>query len=110
MSDPKKSTSEAILTEELVAKTAKLSALNLSPEQQKKYTEELQSILGYMENLDKIDVSKVAPTSHVHGATNFFREDVAQDSLSIKDGLSNTPDTSGRFIRVPIIIEQNTEH
>jgi aspartyl-tRNA(Asn)/glutamyl-tRNA(Gln) amidotransferase subunit C len=98
------------LTEELVAKTAKLSALTLSPDEQKKFTNELQNILGYMENLNQIDVSQVAPTSHVHGATNFFRDDIAQESLSIQEGLQNTPDRSGRFIRVPIIIEQNTEH
>jgi aspartyl-tRNA(Asn)/glutamyl-tRNA(Gln) amidotransferase subunit C len=110
MGTSKNSETHHVLTEELVAKTAKLSALNLSADEQKKFTSELQSILGYMENLNKIDVSAVAPTSHVHGATNFFREDVAQESMSIQEGLQNTPDRSGRFIRVPIIIEQNTEH
>ena len=111
MNDSKKSVPAGTnLTEALVLKTAKLSALNLSPTQVTKYTQELQSILGYMENLNKIDVSGVQPTSHVHGSTNVFREDVAEEPLSIQEGLQNTPDRSGRFIRVPIIIEQSSEH
>lgn len=99
-----------MLNEEDVAKIAKLAALKLTPEQSKKYSSELSSILNFMENLSKIDVSNVAPTSHVHGSTNFFREDIAKESLPIEEGLKNAPDRSGRFIRVPIIIEQNTEH
>jgi aspartyl-tRNA(Asn)/glutamyl-tRNA(Gln) amidotransferase subunit C len=99
-----------MLNEDDVAKIAKLSALNLTPEQLKKYTSELSNILGYMDNLNKIDVTNVKPTSHVHGATNFFRDDVAKQSMPIEEGLSNAPDRSGRFIRVPIIIEQSTEH
>ena len=99
-----------MLNEDDVAKIAKLSALNLTPEQLKKYTSELSNILGYMDNLNKIDVANVKPTSHVHGATNFFRDDVAKQSMPIEEGLSNAPDRSGRFIRVPIIIEQSTEH
>jgi aspartyl-tRNA(Asn)/glutamyl-tRNA(Gln) amidotransferase subunit C len=99
-----------MLNEDDVAKIAKLSALKLSPEQVTKYTHELSNILGYMDNLNKINVDNVKPTSHVHGSTNFFREDKAQQPLSIEEGLNNAPDRSGRFIRVPIIIEQSTEH
>jgi aspartyl-tRNA(Asn)/glutamyl-tRNA(Gln) amidotransferase subunit C len=48
--------------------------------------------------------------SHVHGSKNIFREDVVEPSMPTEEGLSNAPDRSGRFFRVPIIIEQNGEN
>ena len=99
-----------MLNEDDIEKLAKLASLKITEEQRKKYTSELSNILNFMADLNKIPVENVAPTSHVHGSTNFFRDDVAQPSMDIKDGLQNAPDKSGRFIRVPIIIDQNTEH
>ncbi len=98
------------LTEEDVKKISKLAHLTLSDEEAKKYTSELASILGYIQQLETFNVTDVEPTSHVHGATNFFRQDIAQEPLSVQEGLKNAPDRSGNFIRVPIIIEQGTEH
>lgn len=98
------------LTEDDVKKIASLANLTFSPEELSRFTNELSSIFGYVEQLQKIDVSNIEPTSHVHGATNFFRPDVVEPSLPIEDGLSNAPDRSGRFIRVPIIIDQSADN
>ena len=97
------------LTEDDVKKISKLAHLTLSNEQATKFTSELTSVLGYVRQLEKIDVTNVEPTSHVHGATNFFREDIVQEPMSPEEGLQNAPDKSGHFIRVPIIIEQGVE-
>lgn len=98
------------LNEDDVKKIASLSNLVFTPEKLSKFTGELASILGYVQQLEKINVSNVEPTSHAHGATNFFREDVVETSMPVEEGLQNAPDRSGRFIRVPIIIEQSTEN
>lgn len=98
------------LTEDDVKKIANLANLTFTPEGLAKFTNELSSILGYVQQLEKIDVSNVEPTSHAHGAINFFRKDVVQPPLSVEEGLKNVPDRSGRFIRVPIIIDQSTEN
>ena len=97
------------LTEDDVKKIAVLSNLNVAPNELSPFTAELSSILGYVQQLEKVDVASIEATSHAHGATNFFREDVVQEPLAPEEGLKNAPDRSGRFIRVPIIIDQNTE-
>ena len=99
-----------MIGENEVKKIAKLSFLTVKDEELKSAAQELNSILEYVNQLQKADVSNVEPMSHVHGSTNIFREDVVAPSLSNQEALQNAPDTSGRFFRVPIIIEQSGEN
>ena len=59
-----------------------------------------------MEVLNKVDIDGIEPLSHVHGITNVFREDKTEELLTSEKALSNVPDKSGTFIKVPIIIDQ----
>ncbi len=94
-----------MVTEDEVRKIASLSRLELSPEDLQQYTKELNDILGYVEQLKSVDVSGVQPLSHVHGSTNVFRSDELEPSLDFEEIKKIAPDTSGRFFRVPLIIE-----
>jgi aspartyl-tRNA(Asn)/glutamyl-tRNA(Gln) amidotransferase subunit C len=91
-------------------KIAKLAHLKIADADIASYTKEVNSILEYVNQLQKIDVSNIEPLSHVHGSTNIFREDTVVASLSNEDALRNAPDKSGRFFKVPIIIDQSGEH
>jgi aspartyl-tRNA(Asn)/glutamyl-tRNA(Gln) amidotransferase subunit C len=95
-----------MLSKDHVFKIARLASLNLSEEEATTLEKELNAILGYIEQLNKVEVRGIEPMSHVHGSTNIFREDTVQESLPFEAVEENIPDTSGRFIRVPIIIEQ----
>ncbi len=95
-----------MISENDIIKLARLSKLTVGKEEVARLTTDLNSILGYVEKLQKVDVSKIEPMSHVHGVTNVFREDEVELSLSIDDTLAAAPDKSGRFIRVPIVIDQ----
>ncbi|MBX7144260.1 MAG: Asp-tRNA(Asn)/Glu-tRNA(Gln) amidotransferase subunit GatC [Oligoflexia bacterium] len=99
-----------MISNEDVKKLALLARLNLSEPEAQRLHKDLNSILGYMERLQKVDVSKVDPMSHVHGATNVFREDELKPSLPVEAALELAPDHSGRFIRVPIVIDQGGEN
>jgi aspartyl-tRNA(Asn)/glutamyl-tRNA(Gln) amidotransferase subunit C len=94
------------MNEEEVRKLAHLARLQVDQAEVAATAEKLGSILSYIKQLDKINVDGVQPMAHVHGANNVFRDDQALPSMSIDDALQNAPDKSGRFIRVPIIIEQ----
>ncbi|WKZ57648.1 MAG: Asp-tRNA(Asn)/Glu-tRNA(Gln) amidotransferase subunit GatC [Bdellovibrionota bacterium] len=89
-----------------VAKIASLARLTLTPEESSRYAAELSRILEYVQQLDSYSVEGVEPLSHVHGASNVFREDTPTPSLPFEGEVStNAPDKSGRFFRVPLIIE-----
>ena len=95
-----------MVSEDDVLKIANLAKLAVPQADKKPLTDKLNAILGFVEQLKKIDVSNVEPMSHVHGSTNIFREDAALESKNHDEVFANVPDRSGRYIRVPIIIEQ----
>jgi aspartyl-tRNA(Asn)/glutamyl-tRNA(Gln) amidotransferase subunit C len=113
-----------MVSEDEVKKIAKLARLEIAPEFVPVITGHLNSILGYVARLNEVDTSGIEPMSHVHGSTNVFRPDVVHPAGSTKPAaplgdpqvpqqemlgedalLSNVPDHSGRFIRVPLIVE-----
>ncbi len=97
--------SENEFNKDTVKKVLNLARLEAPEDSLDTLTNELKSILGYMEDLNSADVSNVQAMSHVQEASNVFREDVSVTFENREDILKNTPDRSGDFIRVPIIIE-----
>lgn len=92
------------LTEKDVRYVAKLSALSLSEGDVAKMQNQLNDILEYVAQLQKVSSLGVVPTSHVHGATNFFRDDIIKDSLPVEEAEKNAPAFEQGFFRVPKII------
>lgn len=99
-----------MIGKELLLKIAKLAHLYVDESEVGGFQKDLSNIFDYMSQLDKIDVANIEPLSHLSGQTNVFRADETKPSLPIEEALRNTPDASGRFIRVPIIVEPGTEH
>lgn len=99
-----------MISEKDILKLARLARLTVQSDEVSRLVGDLNSILGYVEKLQSVDVSKIEPMSHVHGVTNVFREDIAEPSLPIEQTLAAAPDASGRFIRVPIVIDQGGEN
>lgn len=82
-----------------------LARLSLTEEEKELFGVQLSSILDYMEKLNELDTENIEPTSHVISLSNVMREDVPRDSIPRKDALSNAPDRTDIFYRVPKIIE-----
>lgn len=59
-------------------KVAKLAHLNLSDEEIAKFTPQLDSILGYFQDLQELDTNNVVPTAQVTGLNNVTRPDQIQ--------------------------------
>lgn len=92
------------LTEKDVRHAAKLAALKLDDSEVEAQRRELEQILGYVARLSDLQTRGVVPTSHVHGVTNFFRDDIIKDSLSVEEVERLAPDFKNGSFRVPKII------
>ena len=80
------------LSRDDVLKLAHLSRLKLTEEEIERSRSELSEILGYVEMLDKVDVSGLEPTYQVTGLKNVMREDdVKKYQASPADLLKNAP-------------------
>ncbi len=101
--------SENEFTEEDIEKLGTLSRIKIKPDERASLAEDLSSILGYIHKLDQYDVSEVEPLSHVHGSTNVMRADSVKEYDNKEGILNNTPDRSGTFIKVPLIVRPDEE-
>ena len=110
------------VTEKDVAYVAGLANLELTQEEQAGMVRDLNSILHYVERLNELDTSNVAPMAQAadrYGAdgskpgTERFsyasREDIPEGlrkSLAREEALANAPDSDGVFFKVPKVIER----
>ncbi|MDO4581616.1 MAG: Asp-tRNA(Asn)/Glu-tRNA(Gln) amidotransferase subunit GatC [Bacillota bacterium] len=93
-----------IITAADVEYVAKLANLRFDEAEKAETAVKLGAILEYMQQLNAIDVTGVAATTHVLELTNVFREDAVGESLSNSSALANAPDKDGAYFKVPKII------
>lgn len=88
-----------------VKKIAKLANIPLTDEEEKKFEAQLLSTLEYIEHLNEVDTKNITPTAHVTGLENVLREDVAKQSLTQDQALSNTKSQHNGLFKVKGIFE-----
>ena len=92
------------LTLQQVRHVAALARLSLTPEEEQAYAGQLSAILDAVAQLQALDVTDVAPTSHASLGESLLREDVQQASLPVERALANAPARDGTLFSVPKIL------
>ncbi|MDQ1911866.1 Asp-tRNA(Asn)/Glu-tRNA(Gln) amidotransferase subunit GatC [Paenibacillus sp. GD4] len=88
-----------------VEHVAALARLELSEQEKEQFTEQLNAILKYAEQLEKLDTEGVEPTSHAMPLVNVMREDESRPSYPIEKVLKNAPDEEDGQFKVPAVLE-----
>jgi aspartyl-tRNA(Asn)/glutamyl-tRNA(Gln) amidotransferase subunit C len=88
-----------------IDKVARLARLDLSREEKEVFGKQLDQILEYMEQLNRVDTTGVEPTSHAIPISNVFREDETKPSFPRDEVLGIAPAEEGGYFEVPKIIE-----
>lgn len=95
----------AQLTQDDVLKLAQLARIDLSDQEVSTFVAEFNAILGYVEQLQSVDVSGLEPTSQVTGLTNVTRKDeVKSYGYDAADLLQNVPRVKDDHIQVQRMI------
>jgi aspartyl-tRNA(Asn)/glutamyl-tRNA(Gln) amidotransferase subunit C len=92
------------VTLEDVDHIAKLARLEFTKEEKEKFTHQLNEILAYVEQLNKLDTGNVEPLSHVIDLSNVFRRDEVKPGLTTEEALKNAPAKTEKFFKVPKVI------
>jgi len=92
------------ISREEVEKVALLARLLLSEEEILAATEQLNRIVGYVDQLGEIDTEGVEPMAHALDLVNVFADDVEEASLPRDEALANAPHHDGEHYLVPAVL------
>ncbi len=89
-----------------VEHVARLARLALGADEKDRMRRQLDAILGYVEQLRRVDTTGVEPTAHVLPLVNVMRDDEVRPSYPADAMLANAPDAQDGQFRVPRILEE----
>jgi aspartyl-tRNA(Asn)/glutamyl-tRNA(Gln) amidotransferase subunit C len=104
------------ITRKDVEYVAALAHLELAPAELERMAQQLDAILEYIDQLNRLDTTNVEPMAQVLAPTSSkradtrpnpsVREDVVGKCLAREQALAAAPEADGTFFRVPKVIEK----
>jgi aspartyl-tRNA(Asn)/glutamyl-tRNA(Gln) amidotransferase subunit C len=88
-----------------VKRVAKLARIAVDAADVQRMAGELNRILGFVEQLNEVDVSGVEPMTSVIPIDMKKRQDVVSDGGKAADIVANAPATEENFFLVPKVVE-----
>ena len=92
------------ITKNEVKKVAHLARLELDEEEISKHAEQLEKILEYIKQLEKIDTLDVPSTTRAIEVINVFRKDEKKNYDYTEDILELGPSKEDKYFKVPKIL------
>lgn len=93
------------VTKDDVRKVARLSRIAVAEARLDPMAEELSGIMGWIDQLNEVDVEGVDPMTSVVATQLPMREDVISDGDKAEDVLANAPKADEGFFVVPRSVE-----
>jgi aspartyl-tRNA(Asn)/glutamyl-tRNA(Gln) amidotransferase subunit C len=93
------------LSLEEVRHIAQLARLRLTPDEERRYQQQLSSILDHAARLSQIDTADIPPTASVLPLHARLRPDEPRWSDAAARILEDAPDAEGRLFRIPPIFD-----
>ena len=95
-----------LIDEKITRKIASLAKIDLSEQEIKEYSKDLNNILKWMEELKEVDVSNIKPVTSVTDNKLYERDDIVyENTVEQEKVLLNAPDKVGVYFTVPKEIE-----
>ena len=88
-----------------VRKVSKLAKIRINEPEEKKLIEELNNILGWVDELKKVDTEKIEPMLSVFNESMVMRKDEVFSETSDELVLKNAPESKSGFFVVPKVVE-----
>jgi aspartyl-tRNA(Asn)/glutamyl-tRNA(Gln) amidotransferase subunit C len=97
-----------MIDREQVHKVAHLARLELTPEEEERFTTQLGDILQYFEQLSELDTTQVQPTARAIDVSNVTRPDqlepYSERDLILDSAPQQEETAQGEFFKVPQIM------
>lgn len=93
------------LTPEDVVRIALLSRIELSVDERKSTRDQLNGILGFIEQLQAVDTTNIEPMAHAVDVVQRLRPDVVTETDKRADFQALAPETEDGLYLVPRVVE-----
>ena len=97
------------VNDEMVDKLAHLARLRFNDAKKPAIKADLQRMIAFVEKLNELDTTGIAPLLHMSNNINVLRDDKVMDSINRPEGLKNAPLQDGVFFKVPKVIKKGIE-
>ena len=88
-----------------VKKVAKLSRIRVDDNQLKQYTNDIQKVLGFMEQLNELNTDNIEPMANPLDGIQVLRNDEIKDGGYPEIIVNNATDDTMNFFSVPKVVE-----
>ena len=88
-----------------VRKVSKLAKIKINEKEETKFIEELNNILGWVDELKKVDTEQIEPMLSVFNESMVMRKDEVSSKISDELVLKNAPESKSGFFVVPKVVE-----
>ncbi len=87
-----------------IRKVAKVARLELTEEEARRYSHDLDEVLKAFSVIDKVNTDKVKPTFQPVEVKNVLRKDVIESGLSQEEALSNAQQKEENQFKGPKVV------
>ena len=88
-----------------VRKVSKLAKIKINEKEETKLIKELNNILGWVDELKKVDTEQIEPMLSVFNESMVMRKDEVSSATSDELVLKNAPESKSGFFVVPKVVE-----
>jgi aspartyl-tRNA(Asn)/glutamyl-tRNA(Gln) amidotransferase subunit C len=92
------------IDQELILRLENLAKLELSQDERRRLTNDLNDILKMVDKLAELDTTGVAPLTYVNEDVNHLRPDAIRHQVAQPEALKNAPNHDGEHFKVPKIL------
>ena len=92
------------INKDTVDKIAHLARLEVTDTEREELMGDMGKILDFMEKLNEVDTTGVAPLVYMTDTVNNFREDVLKQEITHEEALSNAPKHDADYFKVAKVI------
>ena len=94
------------IDKQTIDKVANLARIAIEDKEVDTLMADMNKILTFMEKLNELDTTGVAPLVYMNTEENVWREDEVKKEITIEEGLKNAARHNENFFMVPKIIEK----
>ena len=93
----------------LIDNLANLACLEFNAEEKEEIKKDLQRMITFVEKLNELDTTDIAPILQMSTEVNVLREDIINDSISRETALKNAPSSDEFYFKVPKVFKHPSE-